>query len=117
MNDTSNISSGGHTPGPWSLLADEDGAFQIAVPGKVICSRAPWPHNREQSDANAKLIVTACNSHPDLLAALEAAREFVENELEVRESSHGGDDTDYVPEARDCLAQIDAALIKGRAGV
>lgn len=58
------------TPGPWVADVVECGAFQVMVPGKVICTRANWSSNAPASVANAHLIAAA----PDLYEALEMAQ-------------------------------------------
>lgn len=55
-----------HTPGPWTLW-EENGGFNITVPGAVIASRAEWGNRAAESAANARLIAAA----PDLFHALK----------------------------------------------
>ncbi len=64
-----------HTPGPWEADVALDGAFSIYAKGPqfgggqaILCSRAPWKHLAEESEANARLIAAA----PDLVSALTA---------------------------------------------
>ena len=64
-----------HTPGPWRLELEEDGAFWLlSDPGvdmtspATIAKRGTWSHRAKESHANARLIAAA----PDLLAALKA---------------------------------------------
>lgn len=75
-----------HTPGPWGLshggFKDSDG-FSIATKNAaaknvmIVCEC--WPcsivdqSHRDELSANARLIAAA----PDLLAACEAARQFI----------------------------------------
>jgi len=61
------------------------------------------------------LILTRADSHADLIAALEAARVFVAEELDNRRSSFEDDTEAYTADAISALAKIDAALDKARA--
>lgn len=57
-----------HTAGQWFVCDEKNGAFTIAqvLTNNVICHRAQWTSNREESEANARLIAAA----PDMLDAL-----------------------------------------------
>lgn len=113
MTDTSNISSGGHTPTPWTATP---GTFFVCQIGSnpddpCIWSEAyppdgnPFPFGEKAADRD--FIVTAVNSHADLLAALEAARPVIAQEAQ-------GFDSEYSERMELILAQIDAALIKAK---
>ncbi len=66
-----------HTPGPWLLRCN--GIFNTNTNPALLVAEIPnlrLSGNRQRTDhdeeqANARFIVTACNSHADLLAALE----------------------------------------------
>jgi hypothetical protein len=62
--------TGTHTPGPWQLWHDDEGAFVLRSPDdeKVICKRDLGLPDRDEGIANAHLIAAA----PDLLEALRA---------------------------------------------
>ena len=57
-----------HTPLPWEVIGT---GYQLQIVdsnGAMICEGFSWS---DQCKANARLIVRACNSHHELLAALE----------------------------------------------
>ena len=64
-----------HTPTPWRLSAD-GGAITTSKPGilegsKTICGGLDNPlKDQDECKANAEFIVTACNSHDELLDTL-----------------------------------------------
>lgn len=63
-----------HTPGPWHLnLASICGAS-----GLHVTAVEGYGMTKEQNEANREFIVTACNSHADLLAALEESLKQIE---------------------------------------
>lgn len=66
---------GSPTPTPWKAIWNNDGSFEITANDDrvVVAKRGQWPNNREQSIANAKLIVKAVNSHDALLSAAKDA--------------------------------------------
>jgi hypothetical protein len=72
--------TGTHTPGPWQLWHDDEGAFVLRSPDdeKVICKRDLGLPDRDEGIANAHLIAAA----PTLLDALTLCahvfREFPE---------------------------------------
>ncbi len=57
-----------HTPGPWFVKDD----FDVYAPREYICTTSG------NAKANASFIVTACNSHEELLNALKQAKEHLE---------------------------------------
>lgn len=69
--------SAGHTPLPWE--AASDGCLRRATPSGMDFLRiaSPWVESAwncdETAEANAAFIVRACNSHYELLEALEKA--------------------------------------------
>jgi hypothetical protein len=94
-----------HTPGPWELRPGDDGQCfaDVWAPtwsafARVVVKIRDDIDTRSDGVANARLIAAA----PDLLAALELARSYVE--FALREGM--GEDQD--------LAAIDAALAKAR---
>ena len=68
-----------HTPGPWEIAGGYDGGWQIEYSAdgeyRVIAARMPWPNRAMESEANARLIVSA----PDLLEALKDAAAMIED--------------------------------------
>ena len=64
-----------HTPLPWEL-SDHDANGQRIVRGEHIEICTCWHHCvgsiEKEMEANAAFIVQACNSHDDIVAALEA---------------------------------------------
>lgn len=64
-----------HTSTPWNVRyggGQDDDGFCIAsrITNKVVCEY--WPPSRQDyRQADAAFIVRACNSHADLVAALE----------------------------------------------
>ncbi|MBN7822220.1 hypothetical protein [Bowmanella yangjiangensis] len=110
-----------HTPGDWrishiivgrvsSRAEIKSGDTHIAsvyAPGSDRSQKgAP---TRKQAFANRSLIAAA----PDLLAALETARDYVAGELEYRKQGLAGYPDKWRTEEQD-LAAIDAALSKAR---
>jgi len=72
-----------HTPGPWCISSDDEGAYVVDELGITLVATAP--HNegasgRAEADANARLISAA----PELLAACEAALRELPHEKDVR---------------------------------
>lgn len=78
------------TPRPWKLAEghERSGAdhyiWADALPGHVlppdcraICTVHADPDIAREADANADFIVTACNAHDELVAALRLARECI----------------------------------------
>ena len=65
--------SGGHTPGPWEALKDNN-RWTIFLPDSYLGNHIAYTSNggvsEDQEEANARLIAAA----PDLLEALEQAR-------------------------------------------
>jgi hypothetical protein len=66
-----------HTPGPWIVEYDKEGAWEVASPNGsrtngylVVCSRKAHHLMADQMNANARLIATA----PELLEALQTIR-------------------------------------------
>lgn len=67
-----------HTPTPWEH--DKQSDCILDGEGRVIVSSYESEHNLENDTANAAFIVKACNSHDDLVAALNSiAHTFMEN--------------------------------------
>jgi hypothetical protein len=60
-----------HTPGPWST----SGRTIVDKTGRSICNNGNSSTGDEP--ANAAFIVRACNSHYELLAALEACTRYL----------------------------------------
>lgn len=69
-----------HTPGPWNVDKDMIRAVNPITSIACICDVA-WPlgNRQEWHEANANLIATA----PDLLDALEVARDFIQQGIEL----------------------------------
>lgn len=86
-----------HTPGPW--ITSYDGSINTDA-GTFICGFR-WDSYKEftegNNSANARLIAAA----PDMLEALEDARQLVVNILEI-------------PETDDVVIGIDDAIAKAR---
>lgn len=106
MSDTSNISSGGHTPETCYAesmgVREEDGKNTATL----VFPEGNAP-NLTLSDVwdQTPLVLMRADSHADLLAALKIARDCIFN-FAV-----------FSAERDAALTQIDAALIKGRAAV
>lgn len=72
-----------HTPLPWAsqpLETGDDVGVSIVGSnlGGLVCASLPWPTEIDSGDysrveANAAFIVRACNSHYQLVSALESA--------------------------------------------
>lgn len=115
------MSAAKHTPGPWSILPLEDGAKFLRVRGtqlgfryKVCDVHAPFQHNKDEvleSQANARLIAAA----PDLLAALQVAREFmsIASDWNVDEAEINGE----MRSTYDLIADVDAVISKATGGL
>ena len=61
-----------HTPGPWSIneWKQRDASIRIGAKGTPIIAEVPLKYvSINEQQANAELIVRACNSHEELLAA------------------------------------------------
>ena len=94
-----------HTPGPWNAVESQPGIYLI----RELCAEAEFSHIATASRrgptellANARLIAAA----PDLLAALEDARE----EIAMRVLEDGGDQRSVTK----ACAKYDAAIAKAR---
>lgn len=100
------VKSGGHTPTPWYADHDDREGYEWNI--HILKSddpnmRVAFMSNGPNSEANARLIVTAVNSHESLLACREAlieARSWIERQS-------GKVDTSAIFAA---LIPIDAAL-------
>lgn len=76
-----------HTPLPFTSAYEGSGDYVIYADGKEIaCVMQPNGGSgflgggpADENDANARFIVTACNSHYDLLKALKACEPFADN--------------------------------------
>jgi len=98
-----------HTPGPWDLWVDKEGAFTIrAEPedGMVIAKRNVGTNDPAEGIANAHLIAAA----PELLEALKSARQFIVNGTEYGYIRMP--DKDCPDSAHDTLPKIQAAIAK-----
>ena len=109
------------TPGPWSVRLSKSGyPYQIVAPresdkaaGRVGSAITRWGSislpSSEEGQANARLIAAA----PDLLAALQDALEFAEDQEDTEDGPDGR------PQANDAmlLAQtLRAAIAKATEG-
>lgn len=112
-----------HTPGPWSVPSDDQARSALSVSGvPILAHNRSYDDNlaiftvpanalfggREEALANARLIAAA----PDMLAALEGARTFIENGTSlgfIRMPDEGTTDA-----AHDTLPAICAAVAKAR---
>jgi hypothetical protein len=95
-----------HSPGPWNSSCYGDGSFIVRGHyGRIVCTRdrVPFPR-REESEANARLIAAA----PELLEALQKAREYVAKVNGSIVGAIGHDNTIVKPD----LDLIDAAIAK-----
>lgn len=96
-----------HTPTPWERC-DAFGASAMGLnvkatgDDKMICSTTGY-YGRDGAAANAAFIARACNSHEQLVAALEAARMVIETS------------DDQEPQMIAALSQIEAALAAAEA--
>lgn len=122
MSPSSSHKTGAHTELPWAVSECE-----IYHPG----SHTPvaLALDAGNGEANAAFIVQAVNSHDDLVAALQDAREFVQMNVDELLAScciTGPDgkpdrstidhmDKVAIDDAEGCLAKIDAALTKASA--
>lgn len=73
------VKSGGHTPTPWYADHDDREGYEWNI--HILKSddpnmRVAFMSNGPNSEANARLIVTAVNSHESLLACREALKEI-----------------------------------------
>ncbi len=69
-----------HTPGPWHMTPDETlsriGVYAGEEDETIICDVTDEDCGVTERNANARLIVLACNTHDDLLAAVEATHAY-----------------------------------------
>ena len=108
------------TPGPWMWNwrpGDESAPASIfAMPRKghaYAIAMCPRYQTKERWAADAALIVRAVKSHDELLAALHAAREYIDGQIDVVDGSYG----EPAPNRAMVLAQeIDAAIAKATGG-
>lgn len=111
-----------HTPGPWEVThLDATGSQSAGYANVRAVNRHMFGHgtclpivdvylyHEPEQQANARLIAAA----PDLLAALETARDYVAGELEYRKQAMAGYPDKWRTEEED-LASIDAAIAKAR---
>lgn len=109
-----------HTPGPWHVVMSDnatpfiqhecgDDWTDIDDRTSRVCHMPAEIMENFNSLNNAKLIAAA----PDLLAALETARDYVAGELEYRKQAMAGYPDKWRTEEQD-LAAIDAAISKAR---
>src|SRR3954469_17415903 len=59
-----------HTPGPWTISSDP---LEIADAHNYFAASVRGERPTDRDAANAAFIVTACNSHEDLLRELKVA--------------------------------------------
>ncbi len=111
-----------HTPLPWEIIPriDPRVATAIAIGSAdrktnicVLTDRYKGQDSSKcrssvpEADANAEFIVRACNSHDDLLAALEAAKVKLE---EVYEADSG--EVSIMPDVLSTLRLVGAAIVQ-----
>jgi hypothetical protein len=93
-----------HTPTPWLIdpaTEDEGGCLITASTSKR------WPVAWHVSEANAAFIVSAVNSHDEMLAALKSARtRLMGTGIHRQGEAHNKEDG---------LREIDAAIAKAEA--
>jgi len=84
-----------HTPGPWIVRT----SGEVGTADEMLASVYPIEATRtEERRANAAFIVRACNSHDDLLAALE--------KIAAGDGYYGAQAREYKEIARSALAKI-----------
>jgi hypothetical protein len=103
------MSESKHTPGPWNVDKDMIRAVDPITSIACICDVA-WPlgNRQECPEANAHLIAAA----PDLLDALEAAKQFIQNGIQYGYINMP--DKDCGDSALETPAKIEAAIQKAR---
>lgn len=72
-----------HTPTPWYASTQPEGHFDIMDgpnlnTATVLCTRFEFSERKDEMHANAAFIVRACNSHEQLVAALQEAIEIIQ---------------------------------------
>ncbi len=104
-----------HTPTPWRTDEDFDHLSVAGADGAQIADCCILGFKVKRNDAinraNAAFIVRAVNAHDDLVDALEVAKQFVEQEAEMR----GDADKGYALSCAAILPVIRAALAKASA--
>ena len=103
-----------HTPGPWSVWTESNGAHQFIeqktsrVDSVLIAELAP------AHEANADFIVRACNAHEALLAELKTVRDWI-NQLVYFQPDEAADAV--TNNGEDIMQRIDDLLdkVEGRA--
>ena len=99
-----------HSPLPWFADPDDRDGMEWnvhiyeATPGNRVCFMSNGPC----SEANAALIVHAVNAHAELVAALEAAKAFADEDYSE------SNDLKHKNRVSVLCDQIDAALAKVR---
>lgn len=74
-----------HTPLPW-VVNEMDDTFIETTSGKGICEiPSNGCYDYSELDHNAKFIVRACNSHYDLVEALEMIVDYLDSDLTTAE--------------------------------
>ena len=97
-----------HTPGPWIIDLENDIYITVHAEHRDICDMTVDFGDVAEAEANASLIAAA----PEMLRALEAAREFISNGVEFGYI--------WMPEDGDPALEtsgiIEAAIRKARGG-
>ena len=109
------------TPGPWLVHDAQDFNQGLSVrskDGRVAFVALPCDQSSkrvvyyERDEANARLIAAA----PDLLEALQLAREYIIGNLEdMRAAFRGYEEVGEIPSIEHDLAAVDAALARALA--
>lgn len=110
-----------HTPGPWNFKDRENGNdAQAEFPtkinfglegygvGSVVGSVYVWMRDLDTAKANAAFIVRACNSHDDLLAALQSISTLASCAPNDDEKISGQEFTRIMNTARAAIAKATA---------
>lgn len=109
----------GATATPWYVGAQNDALYIIA--GRPPAKDNDYPvHDADRTviakiyiEADAQTIVTAVNSHAELVAALEEVREYLDDRADVND---GPDGKPVANSAMQLLQVVDAALTKAATG-
>ncbi len=101
-----------HSPLPWRV-SPHDGTYLLDANGREVCETGSYTTERDVMKADARLIVTAVNSHADLVAENKRLREALED-AEAALVYCGADiavsGDDFVPTPTLALRNVRAAL-------
>lgn len=112
MNTQENKISTQHTPGPWTESKAYAGTIHGTRAGKQTAYAVAAAHGMTtaEQDANAEFIIRACNSHAELVAALEMAVE----RLDYTVSALARGTSVSIGSLQNCAAEACAAIAKSK---